>query len=268
MRRSVRLILIVVVGFLWMSPASAYGQFKRTKFYELFVADQRWHRNPMEMYFGLPITQYMGDIGGAKTASNWLGFKDISFRSIRPGLVGGLNYKFSDRITFNGLAAFGVWSQSDKRSRNERRGHAFNTFGLEISASCQYYLIPIQNIGFFSQLHRHGKRRKTVPLGVYVSLGVGMNVFTVSPNASLKADPRYKNAHLCPALPIAVGVRFEPTQKWALEANLGRRIIFSDKFDGFSTQYSKHNDLYYLLNLSAHYRIVQRGTFGRPKKKM
>lgn len=239
----------------------------RPTFYELFIADERWSRNPWEIYFGIPVTQYMGDIGGANTASNWLGFKDISFRALRPGFIGGANYKFSDRLTFNGLGAFGVWSQTDKRSRNEKRGHAFNCFGMEFSASAQYYFVPIKNIGRFSSLNRQGKRKKTIDIGGYIYLGTGVNVFTVRPNESLKNDSRYKNSHFTFAIPVGIGVRYEPSQIWALEASLGRRFTFTDGFDGFTTIYSKHRDVYYLLNFSVHYRISNWNTFRTGKRR-
>lgn len=274
MRKVFKILLICYVATVMAIPASAQNKRSQSghgpSFYDLFIADERWTRHPLEMFFGLPITQYLGDIGGTHSTKNWLGFRDISFRSLRPGFSAGVNYKYSNRLTFNGLAAFGVWSQSDKRSRNERRGHAFNTYGIEFSTSCQYYLLPIKNIGFFSSSSRQGKEKKTIPWGLYVYLGMGANVFAVQANNSLKADPRYAgNRHVALVFPVGIGGRFEVSQQWALEANLGRRFMFSDYFDGFTTQYSSHADVYYVLNLTAHYRIIKSGTFkqgGKVKK--
>lgn len=256
------------------SPALAQkkqrGGGKGPSFYDLFVADERWTRHHFEVYMGLPITQYMGDIGGTQSLNNWLGFKDISFRTIRPGLTAGLNYKFSNRLTFNGLASFALWSQTDMRSRNERRGHAFSTYGIEFSTTCQYYILPIKNIGFFSRSGRTGKESKTMPWGIYLYMGTGLNVYAVRPNASLKADERFvSNKHFTLVFPMGIGGRFEVSQQWALEANFGRRFMFSDYFEGFTTQYSKRADVYYMLNFTAHYRIVSSGTFrqgGKVKK--
>lgn len=274
MRRGLQILLICCLTLVLFLPASAQksriGAKKRASFYELFIQDERWGRYPVEIYLGIPVTQYMGDMGGSESMNNWLGFKDISFRSLRPGISGGVNYRFSNRFTFSGLTSVAIWSQNDKGSRNARRGHAFNTYGVEISAACQYYLLSIKNIGYFTSNTRSGMGNKTMPWGLYLYVGAGANIFTVSPNASLAADKRFvKNKHVAFVLPVGIGGRFELTQQWAFEANFGRRFLFSDTFDGLTTQYSHHNDVYYILNFTAHYRIVGKGTFrqgGKVKK--
>lgn len=274
MCKYLKILLICCVAAAMALPASAQkkrvGRAHRASFYDLFIADERWARNPFEVYFGLPVTQYMGDIGGTQSLNNWLGFRDISFRTLRPGFSAGMNYKYSNRFTFSGLSSLAMWSQTDKRSRNERRGHAFSTYGIEFSASCQYYFLPIKNIGYFTSSGRTGRGNKTIPWGLYLYAGAGANLFIVNPNESLKNDHRYKrNRHVAFVMPLGIGGRFELSQQWALEANFGRRFMFSDYFDGFTTQYSTHADVYYILNFTAHYRIVSSATFrqgGKVKK--
>lgn len=237
-----------------------------------FVASsfaQLWRRNRIEVLLGIPTTQYFGDIGGTQDVNNALGFKDISFRSIRPGIVGGITYQYTDKICLNATLTSALWAQTDKGSRNERRNHSFTTFGNELSVSCQYFIIPEKYQGLFHNVTqlRGGLNKMGNQISLYVFAGAGVNIFFVKAADNLLNDPRFTNSQKATLLiPAGVGVKMKVSPQLSLGVELGGRYLFTDKFDGLTTRFSKANDVYYIMSITAQYRILSQNTFKQRRK--
>lgn len=234
------------------------------------LSAQSWKRNRIEMFLGIPTTQYFGDIGGTADESNAMGLKDISFKAIRPGIVAGLTYQYSDKMCFNGKLTSAFWVQSDQGSRNELRDHAFSTFGVEVSFNCMYFLISENHQGVFhnvTQLRGGMNRKIRNPFSLYVFAGAGFNIFSVKAKDNLLNDNRFDNSQKATLLiPAGVGAKYQVLPQLALGFELGGRFLFTDKFDGLTTQYSEANDVYYIASITAHYRFLRNNTFKQKRR--
>lgn len=57
------------------------------------------------------------------------------------------------------------------------------------------------------------------------------------------------------AFPVGAGLKYTIDSKWSLGLEFGRRFTTTDYIDGYTSKYSKHNDLYDFGMLSAIYKI-------------
>lgn len=236
----------------------------------LTALSQTWKRNRIEVFIGIPTTQYFGDIGGTADKSNAMGLKDISLKSIRPGILGGATYQYSDKICFNAKLTTAIWTQTDIGSRNENRGNAFSTFGTEISINCMYFLLSNNNQSVFhniSQLRGGMNRRKEMPISLYVFTGLGANIYFVKAKDNLTNDSRFDDSQKVTLLiPIGLGAKYQLRPQLAIGVELGGRFLFTDKFDGLTTKYSEANDVYYITSISLHYRLLKNNTFKHSRR--
>ena len=68
---------------------------------------------------------------------------------------------------------------------------------------------------------------------------------------------------LAPVIPAGLGATliYTPNLNFGLE--LGGRYVFSDYIDGYHSQFSKANDVYYLMNVNITYKLKS-GARGLP----
>lgn len=220
---------------------------------------QAWKRKRIEVWGGVSIFQYFGDIGGSAEKSTWFGLKDIKLNSTRPGLNVGVSYRLEERIYIYGSNSFGVFSASDKNSRNSNRNYAFYSIANEFSIQAAFYLLKENQNYYYSIMKmRGGLKRINQPLSVYVFAGFG-GLFT-KPFAKndLVGSTRFNDkASFSLAFPIGIGAKLAYTPKLAFGVELGARYVLSDQLDGFTTLTSKHNDLYYMLSFKAIFRLTK-----------
>jgi len=201
------------------------------------------------------VYQYFGDIGGTADKNNLMGLKDISFGANRPGIsIGGI-YRYDERWYFQVSNSFGFFTQTDKGSRNETRNYAFTTIANETSIQGMYFILKENNRNYsFSIINRRGGENQ--PLSIYAFAGLASVYYSVTPKESLDGSPRFVgDKHLSVAFPIGLGAKFSFTPEFSVGLDLGGRYTLTDYLDGFSSVYSKHKDLYYILNVKAIYRL-------------
>ncbi|KAB2869735.1 MAG: hypothetical protein F9K37_07445 [Bacteroidales bacterium] len=219
---------------------------------------QVWKRNRLEVYAGLPINHFFGDIGGTADKSNLMGLKDISFRAMRPGISLGSVFRLNHQLYIQGGVNIGYLGSTDEGSRNENRNYGFSTLGTEITATVQFYLIPESEQNYFYSVMqlRGGLRHINKPISVYVFGGTGALFYKVDPRLDLIDSDRFNNKEtFTTIIPLGAGVKYQLLPRTLINAELGARVVLSDFLDGFSPTQSKHNDIYYTLNFRIIYRL-------------
>lgn len=229
---------------------------------------QIWKRNRIEIFMGVPITHYFGDIGGSSDPNSMMGIKDISFRALRPGFSGGLGYRLTERFYAQGTLTLGLFGNTDKGSRNEARNYAFSTFGTELAAVAQFYIIPESDQNYFYSIMqvRGGLRKINKPFSLYLFAGGGGCFYRVKPLNNLVGSDRFDDSqHTAVVVPFGLGFKYQIFSRMLVGAELGGRYLLSDYLDGFSPEPSKYNDFYYVFNFKIYYRLPSNKILRKPQ---
>lgn len=223
-----------------------------------FSHSQTWKRDRIDIYIGLPVNHFFGDIGGTADKTNLMGLKDIRLNAIRAGISLGATYRLNQMLYVQGGANFGLLGASDKGSRNEGRNYAFSTFGTEINATAMLFVIPESEQNYYYSVMdlRGGLRHMNKPFSLYLFVGGGGFFYNVTPKLDLIESDRFNNSQKFTAvIPFGVGIKYKFFARTFLGVELGARYVLSDYLDGFSPSQSKHNDIYYTLNFKLIHRL-------------
>jgi hypothetical protein len=240
-KEAMRKILLVIVAFVFVS---------------LEANAQLWKLRRYEVTAGLGTTQFYGDIGGYSKGDNLLGIKDFSFRQTRFNLSAAIKYRILNDVSVRLNLAAGGFHSTDARGSNENRGFESATTFFEPAVLGEYYFI--KNKGEDSFLSMKGDRTglgALLPaLDVYVFGGFGGLSYKVNPNEKL-APFVTKTSGFTAVIPLGIGVNMFYSGSYNFGVELGGRYVFSDNIDGYSSIYSKSNDVYHFLNFTFTYKI-------------
>lgn len=218
---------------------------------------QRWKLQRTEVTGGIGGTHYFGDIGGTADENNWMGLKDIEIVNTRPNINIGGRYRLEEDMSIKANVVFGYLEGDDANSKNEVRNYAFSSTVLEISGQFEYSLIPESiPVNFSIGNVRRGLIRSSANLNTYVFLGLGGVFFDVKPLDDLKDSDRFDSSKsMSFVVPVGVGVKYPINNQIHIGFELGGRWTSTDYIDGFTSQFSKHNDIYYFTLLNVVFKI-------------
>ncbi len=225
---------------------------------------QRWKLRRYEAIFGIGTTNFFGDIGGTSSKNNLLGLRDIQVQYTRPALTLGLRYKLTGDMAVKFNLAFGMITGNDVDSRNDTRNFAFRSTIFEPSLQFEYYLLP-EARGYSSAalFNRRGMINNYSKLYIYLFGGVGGVFYNPKPLNNFENRFNDNFSKFGAVFPVGLGVKYNIDAKWTLGIEFGRRFTTTDYIDGYTSQYSKHKDTYYLGIISAVYKI-RSDRRGRP----
>jgi hypothetical protein len=225
---------------------------------------QLWKQKRYEAVVGLGTTQFFGDIGGYSKSINILGIKDISFMQTRFNINMGLKYKIMKDLNARLSLTYGMLHASDNRGSNESRGMEARTSIFEPALMGEYYFIKtkLENSYLFSKARGISMRDLFSSIELYAFTGIGGLSYNVKGNDKLVAAGE-KNSGFTSVIPVGLGLNllFKPNYNLGLE--FGGRYAFSDYLDGYTSQYSGSNDVYYFFNFTFTYKILT-GRNGLP----
>jgi hypothetical protein len=223
-----------------------------------------WRRQRIEAIAGIGATQFFGDVGGYSEGKNILRLRDITFLQTRYNFSIGLKYRILRDVNLKLNMAYGVLHATDSRGSNVKRGFEATTSIFEPALIAEYYFIK-SRLGesyLFSSGKRSSKGNLFSALEFYTFLGVGGVGFNVRKNAALEAAGMQSRG-FAPVIPIGAGATLLFTPKINLGLELGGRKTFTDYLDGYTSQHSASNDVYYFLNVMFTYKI-RTNDDGRP----
>jgi hypothetical protein len=225
---------------------------------------QLWKMRRWEAVAGVGPSFFFGDIGGYSRTKNILGIRDLTYLQTRFDINGNLKFRISRSINARVSLSYGLLRANDERGSNEERGYDATTSIFEPAIMGEYYFI--KNMAEDSYLFVKGKERFIFEflksLDFYAFAGVGGVSYSVKGNDAL-VEHGMETGGFSAVVPAGLGATliFSPNINFGIEA--GGRYTLTDYLDGFTSQYSKANDVYYFLNLTVTYKL-KTGPRGLP----
>jgi hypothetical protein len=225
---------------------------------------QLWKLRRYEIYGGPGTTQFFGDIGGFSRNKNILGIKDISFQNTRFNFNLGMRYRIIENVSARVNFALGYFHSADVKGSNVSRGLESQTIFFEPALIGEYYFI--KNKTENSYLIMKGKRKSSgsffSKLDLYAFTGIGGLSYKVRPNDQLESLMT-KTTGFSAIIPAGLGITMIYSGIINLGIEVGGRYSLSDLVDGYKSDSSQSNDIYYFLNFNFIYKI-RTGKNGLP----
>ena len=219
----------------------------------------RWKRYRYEVVYGLGVTNFLGELGGAdKEGTNFL--RDFEFSMTRPAVSIGMRYKILEKLSTKGALSYGILRGDDNTTEEiyrHNRNLNFYAHLIEFSGQVEYSLIR-EKIG-----HRYNLRRvrglKGFKLNTYVFVGVAgfwFNPYGKHPQTEewIALQPlgtegqgmvgsRERYSRIQVAIPFGIGFKYGLNREWSIGVEFGARKTFTDYIDDVSTTYYSNAEL-------------------------
>lgn len=208
---------------------------------------QLWKLRRYEIYGGLGTAQIFGDIGGYSIGENAWGLKDLMINQTRINVKAGMRYRIVERVGVSLDLNYGYMHASDATGSNESRNYESSTSLFESIVKGEYYFL--KNNAESSYRFIKGDRMITsllARLDGYVYTGLGPTFFNVKPNDALEARDM-KTSGVALAIPVGLGFNYVFSPNSLIGFDFGIRYTTSDYIDGYTSQYSRRNDVYYFM---------------------
>lgn len=212
---------------------------------------QSWRYVRHEVSFGVGVSNFLGDLGGAKGIGTHY-FKDLKAQSTRPSLQAGYKFTISPAFSVRTNVLWGYLHGDDAVTKNtirQNRNLSFRSMIGEWGVSGEWYPWSERVTHRYKIRGIHGYRAFT--LNPYLFLGVGMTFFnpkaeyngqwvelqplnTEGQGQAGRPDP-YSRVTM--NFPIGAGVKYLITSQWSVGFELSVRYTLSDYIDDVSTTY-------------------------------
>lgn len=229
-----------------------------------FSEAQLWKMRRWEASAGLGISQFYGDVGGFSITKNLLGLKDITYLQTRFDINGSIKYRIKREINVRASFTSGMLHATDIRGSNERRDYEAKISFFEPALLGEYFFIKseMENSYRFSAGKKKLINDILASLDVYAFTGIGGLIYNVKGNDALVARG-LKNGGFSAVIPLGLGTNFIYSRNLNFGVEIGARYALTDYLDGYTSQYSKANDVYHLLNFTVTYKLMT-GDSGLP----
>ena len=225
---------------------------------------QMWTLRRWEANAGIGPSFFFGDVGGYSQTKNIHGLKDITFKQMRFDFNVNLKYRVTQILNIRLSLTSGLLHATDIRGSNENRGFESSILIFEPAFIGEYYFIKnkAENSYLFTKGKNTGLFGFIKSLDFYVFSGIGGLVYSV------KGNSRLENFGINPGgfttvIPIGVGSTLVYSPNFNFGVELNYRYSFSDHLDGYTSQYSRSNDVYYFFNFIITYKL-KTGAKGLP----
>jgi hypothetical protein len=256
-------VMIMLFGVISMACEAqlrnprSYGSKSRS-------SDRMWQYRRWEMMFGVGTAQVYGDIGGYSKGENALGLKDFSFSKIRFSTNAGMRYWINPSFAARVNLGFAGLHASDSEGSNETRAFESSTIIFEPTLIGEYDILKPKYESMY--LFRRGNRKLFSSLlntiNIYGFAGVGGAVFSVNHNIE---DPTRETSDggFTVIFPVGLGIRMAYNSRVSFGIEWSNRFTLSDYIDGYTSDYSNHNDMYRFFNFTYCYKL-RTGKNGGP----
>jgi len=225
---------------------------------------QIWKVKRFEAVVGLGPSFFFGNIGGYSISKNILGLRDITLLQTRFDFNANLKYRITQTVNLRLSFSSGLLRATDIRGSNEGRGFEASMQFIEPAVIAEYYFIKnkAENSYLFSRGKSTGFIGFIKSLDFYTFTGLGGIGYTVKPNAALQANG-FNAGGFAAVIPVGLGSTLIYSPNFNFGVELTGRYTFSDKIDGYHSQFSSANDVYYFFNFTITYKM-KNGPKGWP----
>ncbi len=217
---------------------------------------QLWKLKRVELSGGLGTATFFGDVGGFSHGENSWGLKDITFMQTRYSVNFSVKYRITQVLNARLSLSYGLLHATDERGSNEGRGFEASTTIFEPALLGEYYFVKnrAETSYLFNKGRGKGMIRLVKSLDFYAFTGIGGLSYSIDPNESL-AEKEPDTQGFTAVVPVGLGgnVTAYPNVKFGIE--LGFRYAMTDNLDGYTSQYSSANDVYYFFHFNVTYRL-------------
>lgn len=205
---------------------------------------QLWKLRRFELYGGIGTSQIYSDIGGFTPGDNALGLKDIIISQTRFNLTTGFRFRIIEKVSVKLSFNYGFLHASDGVGSNESRDYAFSTSLIEPLLTGEYYILKnsaessyrfVKGSGFFGSFLDKSD--------LYVYTGFGPAIYSVKGNDQLEPVME-KSSGVTAVIPLGLGINYLISPTTLVGMDIGIRYTTTDYLDGYTSQYSKSNDVY------------------------
>lgn len=225
---------------------------------------QLWKMRRWEAVAGLGPSFFFGDVGGYSRTENILGFKDIIVNQIRFNVNFNVKYRISRDVNVRLSLTYAYFHASDEKGSNEGRELEASMNGFEPALMGEYYFVKnkAESSYLFSKGRGTGFGSMLRSLDFYAFTGIGAINYKVNGNDYLKSFGLGTSGFV-PVIPVGIGSTLVYSPNFNFGVEIGGRYSFSDNLDGYTSQYSSANDVYYFLNFTITYKL-KTGPKGLP----
>lgn len=230
-----------------------------------FHADaQLWKMRRFEAVAGIGPSFFFGDIGGFSKGENVLGIKDVSIKQTRFNVNMNLKYRILEDLNLRLSFTTALLRATDSRGSNQGRGMSASTSIFEPALIGEFYFIKnnTENSYLFSKGQRGGLKLLIDNMDFYAFAGLGGASYSVESNSEITLAGPAKSGFTT-VIPAGVGMNLIFSADFNFGVEIGGRYSFSDYLDGYTSQYSSSNDVYYFLNFTVAYKM-RTGPNGLP----
>ncbi|HPT11747.1 MAG TPA: hypothetical protein PLP69_03920 [Bacteroidales bacterium] len=217
---------------------------------------QLWKLKRYEAQGYLGTSQFFGDVGGYSIGDNLVGIKDFSFKQTRFSAGVFAKYRLQKEIKAKGGISFTFLHATDTKGSNENRGFESSTTVIEPMVMGEYYFLMSKAQS--SYLFMRGRSSNLSffwdQIDVYGTAGLGGAIYSVKPNDVLAARIK-KDKGFAVTFPVGVGSNLILTPSMSVGVEFIVHFALTDYLDGYTSQYSARNDLFYTFNLCYSYKF-------------
>jgi len=225
---------------------------------------QIWKLKRYEAIIGIGPSFFFGDIGGYSKSENLLGLKDLTFKQTRFDINASFKYRVTQTISLRLSLTSGLLHATDIRGSNENRNFEASMNFFEPALIGEYYFVKnkAENSYLFSKGKGTGFSGFVKALDFYVFTGIGGISYTVKGNSALE-NRGIDHGGFATVIPLGLGSTLIYSPNFNFGVELAGRYTFTDNLDGYTSQYSSSNDVYYFFNFTFIYKL-KTGAKGLP----
>ncbi len=218
---------------------------------------QRWKRFRWEAIYGIGVSNFLGELGGAdQVGTDYM--KDLEMRTTRPSLMVGLRFKHTPQLASKFTLTWGMVAGDDALTDEplrQARNLNFRAHIAEVGYNFEFYLRKEKRGHRFKLRGVKGiKKMGIYPYGFFGIAGFFFNpqgkvagnwenlydLGTEGQNLSPTRSP-YSRFQL--AIPVGGGLKWAVDRRWLVGIEYGLRKTFTDYIDDVSTTYFPNDQL-------------------------
>jgi hypothetical protein len=256
-------------------------------FLVLFIAAlslnaQSWKLMRWEFMVGTGTAHIFGDFTGIPSVNNenMFGLKDIVWEDTRPSMVFAMRYKISNRFSARMNLMYGRGTADGRTNEYNPRDAVAKVNLIELSPQIEYYFIREEKKARSAAIfNRRGMLNNYSTFTAYLFTGVGGLLYNPTEIEGFFVDRRAYNSRqrgyplevhekqflFTGVIPAGIGAKYILDSRIVLGVEIGGRLTFSDKVDGFKPDQTRlvdevypngsAKDFYYFTSINLSYKL-------------
>lgn len=200
-------------------------------FFAIQSQAQNWNKRKYEFYYGIGMSNFMGDIAAPTDASRlvWMHL----FNTMGPVINTGLRYNLENRHYVRTGLFLGQFFAEDPPSNPKYwyRGYSMSSFFTELSFKYEFMVFKEKSRStVYRQLGETRLKNFNLPTYLFAGFGGTFNIgnYTIVDGKTVEKE---SFTNIAPIIPVGIGVKFRANRNTYLNIEAGIRIAFSDGID-------------------------------------